>query len=203
MTTSAKHQTGLLASMHRARAAQPLLWLCVLVLIAGCAAIGPRSQDAPGSAERPTEAFRAHHAEIQQHLGHIDAMAVALRRQPPEEQRSTMKRAVAFLKEHVAAHAADEERVLYPVVQRESGPGSQLTTVPIYEHCIVERLIAALEQEASKPTPDAAAFALTAHHLTGLLFAHFEVEEEVLLPVLDQAMTPEQFQREVADKMPH
>ena len=102
-----------------------------------------------------------------------------------------------------AATESCEQRVLYPVVQRESGAGSQLTNVPIDEHRIVERLIAALEQEASKPTPDAAAFALTAHHLTGLLFAHFEVEEEVLLPVLDQAMIPEQFQREVADKMAH
>lgn len=37
----------------------------------------------------------------------------------------------------------------------------------------------------------------------GLLYAHFEDEEEVLLPVLDKTMTPEQFKRDVADKMAH
>ncbi|MCC6659521.1 MAG: hemerythrin domain-containing protein [Phycisphaerales bacterium] len=198
-------------SMQWARiAARPLMGLSVLLAAAGCAATAPGSgpgsasaHNQPDSAARPTDAFRAHHAEIIEHLGHIDAMAVALRGQSPEEQRRTMQRAVTFLKEHIAAHAADEERVLYPVVQRESGPGSRLTAVPIYEHRIVERLIAALDKEASQRTPDAAAFALTAHHLTGLLLGHFEIEEQVLLPVLDQTMTAEQFQREVADKMPH
>jgi hemerythrin-like domain-containing protein len=189
-------------------AAAPLLGLGVLALAAGCAthvfqADAAPSAPPPAPTERPTEAFRAHHAEIREHLGHIDAMAVALRQHSPEEQRGTMRRAVTFLKDHIARHAADEERVLYPVVQRESGEGSQLTTVPIYEHRIVERLIATLDQEASQPSPDPAAFALAAHHLTGLLHAHFEVEEEVLLPVLDKTMTAAQFQREVAEKMPH
>ena len=203
-----------IVSMQWARiAARPLLGLLGLVMLvtaAGCAATAPgcghepvSAHHQPDSTARPTDAFRRHHAEIIEHLGHIDAMAVALRGQSPEEQRRTMQRAVTFLKEHIAAHAADEERVLYPVVQRESGPGSQLTTVPIYEHRIIERLIAALDKEASQPTPDAAAFALTAHHLTGLLLGHFEIEEEGLLPVLDKTMTAEQFQREVADKMPH
>ena len=190
------------------RASVTLLGLGALVLAAGCATSGGHSDSAaaahrPDPAARPTEAFRAHHAEIRVHLGHIDAMAVSLREQSPDEQRRTMRRAVTFLKDHIASHAADEERVLYPVVQRESGAGSQLTTVPIYEHRIVERLIAALDREASQPSPDIAAFALTAHHLTGLLHGHFEVEEEVLLPVLDRTMTAAEFQREVADRMPH
>lgn len=187
-----------------------MLGLAILVTAAGCAATSANCGHEPVSAHNqpestalPTDAFRRHHAEIIEHLDHIDAMAVALRGQSPEEQRRTMRRAVTFLKEHIAAHAADEERVLYPVVRRESGPGSQLTAVPIYEHRIIERLIATLDKEASQPTPDAAAFSLTAHHLTGLLLGHFEIEEQVLLPVLDKTMTPEQFQREVADKMPH
>ena len=44
------------------------------------------------------------------------------------------------------------------------------------------------------------AFARRAMHLVGLLRGHFEVEEQVLLPVLDRTMTTEQFQREVADR---
>ena len=152
---------------------------------------------------RTTEAFRLHHAEIKEHLSHIDAMAAALAGQSPDEQRATMKQVVTFLKEHIGPHAADEERVLYPVVERHAGTQSKLTAVPIYEHRIVERSMGALEREAGKPAPDAVVFARDAMHLMGLLHGHFEIEEQVLLPVLDQTMTPEQFTRDVADNMTH
>jgi hemerythrin-like domain-containing protein len=152
---------------------------------------------------RPTESFREHHAEIREHLNHIDSMAASLSSQSPAEQRRTMQQVVGFLREHIGPHAADEERVLYPVVERQAGPGSRLTEVPIYEHRIVEKSIGRLDREAAKPTPDAAAFARDTLHLMGLLYAHFEDEEEVLLPVLDRTMTPDQFRREVADRMSH
>lgn len=207
-TRAAIHRSKSSACMPYLCAAVSLLGLAALALTAGTinrAAAGDavQSQGDPSSSPRPTEAFRAHHVEILEHLGHIDAMAVGLRAQSPEEQIATMRRVVTFLREHIAAHAADEERVLYPVVQHHAGDDNQLTTVPIYEHRIVERWIAELDQESTKQDPDAAAFALTAHQLTGLLRGHFEVEEEVLLPVLDETMTADQFQREVADRMGH
>jgi hemerythrin-like domain-containing protein len=114
-----------------------------------------------------------------------------------------MTRIVGFFKDHIAAHAADEERVLYPVVREHAGHGNRLTEVPIHEHRIVERWIAGLERAAAEPSPDAAAFARDAGHLVGLLRAHFEVEEEVLLPVLDAAMTAEEFEGAVGSKMKH
>lgn len=166
---------------------------------------GDCGHGAPAAAARegPTAAFREHHAEILEHLGHIDEMAARLAGETPDRQRATMARIVGFFKDHIAAHAADEERVLYPVVARHAGEGSRLTEVPIYEHRIVERWIAGLERRAAEGSPDAAAFARDAGHLVGLLRAHFEVEEEVLLPVLDAAMTAEEFEREVGSKMPH
>ena len=216
MSKATKSQTTR-GTIHRSKfpacqpflcAAASLLGLAGLALMVGAisrAAAGDavQSQGDPSSSPRPTETFRAHHVEILEHLGHIDAMAVALRTQSSEEQIATMRRAVTFLQEHIATHAADEERVLYPVVQQHAGDDSQLTTVPIYEHRIVERWIAELDQESTKQDPDIAAFELTAHQLTGLLRGHFEVEEEVLLPVLDKTMTADEFQREVADRMDH
>jgi hypothetical protein len=50
---------------------------------------------------------------------------------------------------------------------------------------------------AASASPDAAAFVRRADNLLGLIWAHFEEEEMVLLPVLDETMTPEQFEREV------
>lgn len=166
-----------------------------------CCASGGKAAKACG--ERPTDGFRAHHAEVIEHLGHIDQWAGALAGQTPREQRATMTRIVGFFKDHIAAHAADEERVLYPVVREHAGEGNRLTEVPIHEHRIVERWIAGLERAAADPSPDAAVFARDAGHLVGLLRAHFEVEEEVLLPVLDAAMTAEEFESAVGSKMKH
>lgn len=176
----------------------------LVVIMTGCAA-QPRAQRAEtsGPVERPTKEFRSHHAEILVHLGHVDAMAARLGQETREQQVRTMQSVVGFFKEHIGPHAMDEERVLYPAVRRRAGEGNRLTEVPIYEHRIVERWIAGLEAEAAKPSPDAAAFAQKAVHLVGLLRAHFEVEEQVLLPVLDATMTPAEFKREVGDRMAH
>jgi len=174
----------------------------LVVIMAGCAAQPLAQETGPsGSMEQPTKEFRLHHAEVLVHLGHVDAMAVGLAQEAPEQQAQTMQRVVGFFQEHIGPHAMDEELVLYPAVQRRAGKGNRLTEVPIYEHRIVERWIADLEIEAAKPSPDTAAFSLKALHLVGLLRAHFEVEEEVLLPVLDATMTPEEFNREVGDRM--
>jgi hemerythrin-like domain-containing protein len=176
----------------------------LVVIMAGCAA-QPRAQGAAPSEslEQPTREFRAHHAEVLEHLGHVDAMAARLSRETPAEQRQTMQRVVGFFQEHIGPHAMDEERVLYPVVQGRAGEGNRLTQVPIYEHRIVERWIADLETEAARPSPDPAAFSQKAVHLVGLLRAHFEVEEQVLLPILDATMTPAEFKRDVGDRMAH
>jgi hemerythrin-like domain-containing protein len=171
-------------------------------MLAGCATEArPRASD--DGREQPSKEFRAHHAEVLEHLGHVDAMAARLGGETPEQQRRTMDRIVGFFKEHIGPHAIEEERVLYPAVQQRAGRGNRLTEVPIYEHRIVERWIGELEAQAAKPEPDAAAFAQRAVHLVGLLRAHFEVEEQVLLPVLDATMTPAEFKREVGDRMAH
>ena len=61
-----------------------------------------------------------------------------------------------------------------------------------------------LTAESEKATPDLEAFARRTDNLLGLLAAHFEEEEEVLLPLVEKGMSPEQFKREIMDKMePH
>ena len=49
--------------------------------------------------------------------------------------------------------------------------------------------------EAGKWEPDPFAFAQRANQLIGLLEAHMEVEEQVLLGVIDQTMSAEEFDR--------
>ena len=105
---------------------------------------------------------------------------------------------VSFFEQHIKPHAEWEERFLYPVVDKLAGGGAHaFTSTMRYEHRVVGRWIAELRAEADKPKVDAARFARRTDNLLGLLWAHFEQEEEVLLPLIDKGMSKQQFEREL------
>jgi hemerythrin-like domain-containing protein len=111
---------------------------------------------------------------------------------------------VALLRKHIAPHADWEERVLYVIVDRQAGGGTHKFTASMrHEHRIIARQLDDLVRESVRPAPDAKRFARKADRLLGLIAAHFEEEEEVLLGVLDLAMTPEEFKREVMRQEEH
>jgi len=145
----------------------------------------------------PSHSFRLEHAEFNLEFGQLDALVGALATASPQEQAAHMARMVAFLADHVEGHAEWEEHVLYRVVDREAGGREPFTASMRHEHAIIRRWSAELAAEAAQKAPDARAFARRADKLLGLLTAHMEGEEEVLLPVLDRNLTAEQFQREI------
>jgi hemerythrin-like domain-containing protein len=102
---------------------------------------------------------------------------------------------VRFLGEHIRPHAEWEERVLYPLVDGKAGSPARhpFTASMRYEHRIVGRWIDEMGAIRGKAKPDVRAFARRADNLLGLIAAHFEEEEEVLLPILDATMKPEEF----------
>ena len=111
---------------------------------------------------------------------------------------------VRFLEEHIAAHAQWEERALYPVVDRQADGGDNPFTASMrHEHVIVGRWIGELDQLAAADLANVQAFTRRADNLLGLIWAHFEEEEQVLLPVLDRSMSAEQFRKEVLDDAAH
>jgi hemerythrin-like domain-containing protein len=150
--------------------------------------------------ERPTAAFRAEHKEVQAHLHHVHEWVGSLPAQPPAAQKLTARKVVAFFDKHIRPHAEWEERFLYPVVDRLAGGGSNaFTSTMRYEHRIVGRWIAELRAESDKARIDAAKFARRTDNLLGLLWAHFEEEEEVLLPFIDKGMSKAQFERALGE----
>lgn len=153
--------------------------------------------------ERATEGFRALHQELRTHTTHLTILASKLPNQPPEEQKATMTEIVTCLTENVHSHAKIEEDVLYPVVDKaaDSPADYPFTATMRYEHRIVGRWITELRNNANQPSPDVAAFARRTENLLGLISAHLEEEEDILLPVLDATMTVAQFKKEVLDKM--
>lgn len=147
---------------------------------------------------RPTEPFRTEHAKIKEHLSHMSELVGSLAKSSPDEQRAVMNQFVGFMREHIKPHAEWEEKVLYPAVDKRAAPSPHPFTASMrYEHGIVVRWTDELANIASQPAPDAAAFTRRADNLLGLVLAHFEEEEEVLLPILDKALTKEQFEREI------
>lgn len=171
--------------------------LALLVLLAATAARG-----APGkgrkamSDRRPTAAFRAEHQNVQEHLRHVHEWVGALAAQPPAEQRRTAQKIATFFEDHIKPHAEWEEKFLYPVVDKLAGGGpNAFTSTMRYEHRIVGRWIGELRAQADSKAMDPAKFARRADNLLGLIWAHFEEEEEVLLPFIDRGMSREQFER--------
>jgi hemerythrin-like domain-containing protein len=144
-----------------------------------------------------TDDFRMEHLDLKRHLNHLRGALEELAAQEPAEQRDAMAGFVGFFEKHVLPHAAWEEAQLYPLADRLVGGTQPFTAAMRYEHHLVGRWLDALRRERDKL--DAAAFARRGGELLGLVGAHFETEEEVLLPLLDQSMTPEELDAALAE----
>ena len=149
--------------------------------------------------QRPTAAFRAEHREVQEHLRHVHDWIGGLPAQDAAAQKKTALKVVSFFEEHIKPHAEWEERHLYPVVDKLAGGANAFTSTMRYEHRVVGRWIAELRAESGKATIDAAKFARRTDNLLGLIWAHFEEEEEVLLPFIDKGLSKAQFERELGE----
>jgi iron-sulfur cluster repair protein YtfE (RIC family) len=166
----------------------------LLVLLAAAPSQGEKAM----TNDRPTAAFRAEHREMQEHLRHVHEWVGALPTQQPPEQRRTAQKIASFFEKHIKPHAEWEERFLYPVVDKLAGGGpNAFTSTMRYEHRVVGRWIGELRVDAEKPKIDLPRFTRRADNLLGLIWAHFEEEEEVLLPLIDKGMTRAQFEREL------
>jgi hemerythrin-like domain-containing protein len=147
---------------------------------------------------RPTETFRQEHAEVKVHLEHLDEMVGTIATAEAAQQMKTAAFVVKFLREHIVDHAKWEEEHLYPAVDRRTHGGDHPFTESMrYEHKIVGRWIDELAAMTAGPTLDAKAFARRSDRLLGLIAAHFEEEEEVLLPILDRTTTREELEKEL------
>lgn len=168
-----------------------MVFLSLLVLLVG----GIRAAEPA----RATEPFRTEHASLKTELDSVAVRVGALPALAPKAQKEEMAAIIGFFREEIGVHAAWEERVLYPAVDRRvpTQATEPFTASMRHDHQVVGRWIEELETIARAPKPDAVAFARRADNLLGLVRAHFEAEEDVLLPVLDRTMSAEDFRREI------
>src|SRR5512133_2204600 len=115
-----------------------------------------------------------------------------------EAAKVTMDRAVLFLDEEIRPHANWEEVKLYPLLDSMVGGREPFTATMRWEHAIIDRWIEELAVHAASTAPDVVWFARSADRLFGLIEAHWEEEEEVLLPILERGFeTADEFERAV------
>jgi iron-sulfur cluster repair protein YtfE (RIC family) len=150
---------------------------------------------------KPTEPIRRKNAEVREQLGQIDRWIDELPLADGSAQKAIMLQIVHSFRTRVLVHAEWEESVLYPAVDRRAGGGPLPFTASMrHDHTVAVHRLAEIDSESSRDNPDARWFARRADQLLGLLLAHLDAEERILLPVLDQAMTAEEYAREIGER---
>jgi hypothetical protein len=106
----------------------------------------------------------------------------------PLEHRAAAMQAVAMeLEARLRPHLEWEERTLHPVVDKFACEGPAAFSASMrYEHEIIYRSIGELRWRSADAL-GVVAFSRRTDNLLGVVLAHFELEEEVLFPVLDRA----------------
>jgi hypothetical protein len=154
--------------------------------------------------------FLNEHAAIRERLTWIDQEAGSVSEEGPEEQRATLRAMVRVLEEQVLPQATWAEAHLYPLVDGLAGSGrDRFTSTLRHQHRLIEgsiRSLVGLAAAARMPGEDLAqkvrAFVRQTDRLLGLLSAHLDSEEKVLLEVVDRSLTAEQFEVLVARPSP-
>ncbi|WP_248360054.1 hemerythrin domain-containing protein [Anaeromyxobacter oryzae] len=149
-----------------------------------------------------TQGFLDGHAALRKQLEIHKAGVGGLHGASREAARVTMDRAVLFLDEEIRPHASWEEVKFYPLLDSMVGGRAPFTATMRHEHAIIDRWIEDLAVNAGSTAPDVVWFARSADRLFGLIEAHFEEEEAVLLPILERRYeTADDFERAVGGEI--
>jgi iron-sulfur cluster repair protein YtfE (RIC family) len=132
--------------------------------------------------QRPTEAFREEHRHLLAHVDHIRTAAAEVADLSPAERGDVVGRILEFLRTTLVPHAEWEEQILYAAVGKLLGSAVATATMA-RDHYAIRRMIDAL---AEADTADVTRLQELLYGLHALIVIHFEKEEEVYLPLLDE-----------------
>jgi hemerythrin-like domain-containing protein len=140
-----------------------------------------------GSVELVTSPLRREHGVVREQLAHVHRHLGQLVHAAPAEQRSLMVKVLHLLRQHVLGTLRREEAVIYRPV--ESLNGGRLTAMLLCEHRIIARWLDDLDRLADRDDADVGEFVRRGDQLLGLVLAHLESEEQMLLPLLERLTT--------------
>lgn len=117
---------------------------------------------------------------IAERVGQLSAL-------PLEERSPAMAKVAGDLDAVLRPHLEWEERTVHPVVDKFACEGPAAFSASMrYEHAIIHRSIGELRELSG--AEDVVAFSRRADNLLGIVFAHFELEEQIVFPILDRAL---------------
>ena len=130
---------------------------------------------------RPTDAFRAEHAELIEHIEHLRVAAHKLPELTAAERADVLERVLDFLRDTLLPHARAEELVLYPEWARIVGYADAAAPM-VHDHAAIGERIDAL---ARTPADELATLQELLYGLHALISVHFRKEEDIQLPAFD------------------
>ncbi len=153
---------------------------------------------------RPTDPMRDHHKALEEQLHGFFNFIETLDKFGAEEKEK-LKEFAAFLKNDILPHAEGEEKHLYKKVGELMGNPLFTKTMEI-DHQHITRFISDLETETNNIFKEAADVTIkklkqTAGKLQGIMELHFQKENDVYLPILDEKLSAEQVYLEVIKPM--
>ncbi len=143
-----------------------------------------------------TAALRAEHTKL---LASVVAMAERvekLHEQTTPLQMMMAREVLDLVRKNIAPHARAEEYTLYPAADWAAGEGSKISEVPRFEHQLITRRCEELDKAIQSGASGGRLMHLS-YGILGLIMAHFQATEEVLLPYLDKAFDQARFEKEV------
>ncbi len=153
---------------------------------------------------RPTEDIREHHKMLEERLHGFWHNIESLQKFSDQE-RGLLDDLMTFLKEELLPHAEGEEKHLY-------GKVAELMRNPLFtktmemDHQFIKQYITELEtviKNLHKESADVTIkrIQMTASKLQGIIDPHFQKENDVYLPILDEKLSKEQVEKEVIEPM--
>jgi iron-sulfur cluster repair protein YtfE (RIC family) len=128
-----------------------------------------------------TDAFRAEHRHLREHVEHIRLAAREIPELSPEERTVVIGRVIHFLRHTLAPHAETEETLLYPEFAQLVGSPQALQPM-VYDHVAIRERIGELDETE---VTDTGRLQELMYGLYALIVVHFWKEEEIYLPLLD------------------
>jgi len=144
---------------------------------------------------RQTEPFRREHQELRSHVEHLRQAARELPDLDAIERTALVHRVLDFLRGTLVPHARAEEEVLYP--EWANLVGFRDAAVPmVHDH---EAILSRIDRLEHAGVEDLDTLQELLYGLYALISVHFAKEEDIQLPVFDEA--PPELTQVVLERM--
>jgi hypothetical protein len=176
-----------------------------LIVLLGLVAAGCHLGKAPSttltSASIAPTRLRTEHAELARRLvaeeGIIDGLAAST---DATEQRLLMNRIVVFFTVYVVEQGRAEEAEIFDPVDEHVGGSVRFTASLREAQATMARTVVELEQIAGSLHPDVARFVRQARDVIAQKRIQLEVEDRLVLPIFDRALTLQELGRAPAEE---